>query len=176
MLLIDQMRNFACNASCVCVCVCEGNRVTSQQSVQPVKNCLNRGLCPANTYEHYHCVCQATLFPFRAWTDKTNLKAEARDYGKGRYIVLVMFGQSQCIGSVGQSEQTALVGRRGFVENNAFERGGHRGITIMYSIWKIMCFLNIKACQHILLHQIHKVNVFKIASYDSFNKTWLSMQ
>ncbi len=33
---------------------------------------------------------------------------------------------------------------------------GHRGPTIIYSVWKIMCFLNIKACQHILLHQIHK--------------------
>ncbi len=46
---------------------------------------------------------------------------------------------------------------------------GHRGTTIMYSIWKIMCFLNIKACQHILLHQIHKLMIFKIASYDPFN-------
>ncbi len=26
------------------------------------------------------------MFPFRAWTDKTNLKAEAHDYAKGRYI------------------------------------------------------------------------------------------
>ncbi len=55
------------------------------------------------------------------------LKAEARDYGKGRYIsdaCLVMFGKSQCTGSVGQSEQTVLVRRRVFVENNAFERGG----------------------------------------------------
>ncbi len=27
------------------------------------------------------------MFPFRAWTDgKTNLKAEASDYGQGRYI------------------------------------------------------------------------------------------
>ncbi len=31
----------------------------------------------------------------------------------------------------------------------------------MYSIWKIMCFMNIKACQHILLHQIHKIMIFK---------------
>ncbi len=31
-----------------------------------------------------------------------------------------------------------------------------------------MCFLNIKACQHILLHQIQKI-IFKIASYDPFN-------
>ncbi len=43
---------------------------------------------------------------------------------------LVVLGQSQCTGSVGQSEQTVLVGRRGFVENEA----GHRGPTIMYSI------------------------------------------
>ncbi len=27
-----------------------------------------------------------TLFPFQAWTDKSNSKAEARDYGKGCYI------------------------------------------------------------------------------------------
>ncbi len=41
------------------------------------------------------------------------LKAEACDYGKGRYIsdALVVFGQSQCSGSVGQSEQTVLCGR-----------------------------------------------------------------
>ncbi len=37
---------------------------------------------------------------------------------------LVVFGQSQCTVPVGQSEQTALVGRRDFVENEAFERGG----------------------------------------------------
>ncbi len=47
---------------------------------------------------------------------------------------------------------------------------GHRGPTIIYSIWKIMCFLNIKSCQHILLHQIHKIMIFKKASYDPFNK------
>ncbi len=55
------------------------------------------------------------------------LKAEARDYGKGALHfrrMLVVFGQSQCTGSAGQSEQTVLVGRRGFVENGAFERGG----------------------------------------------------
>ncbi len=42
---------------------------------------------------------------------------------------------------------------------------GHRLPTIMYSIWKRMCFLNIKACQHILIHQIM---IFKKASYDPF--------
>ncbi len=54
------------------------------------------------------------------------LKAEAHDYGKGRYISdgLMVFGHSQCTVPVGQSEQTALVGRRDFVENEVFERGG----------------------------------------------------
>ncbi len=37
---------------------------------------------------------------------------------------LVVISQSQCTGSVGQSEQTVLVGRREFVENEAFEKGG----------------------------------------------------
>ncbi len=40
------------------------------------------------------------------------------------FRVLVVFGQSQCAVSAGQSEQTVLVGRRGFVENDMFERGG----------------------------------------------------
>ncbi len=35
-----------------------------------------------------------------------------------------------------------------------------------------MCFLNIKACQHILLHQIHKIMIFK-KSYDPFKDTSL---
>ncbi len=38
--------------------------------------------------------------------------------------VLVVFSKSQCTGSADQSEQTVLVGRRGFVEKDAFERGG----------------------------------------------------
>ncbi len=51
------------------------------------------------------------------------LKAEARDYGVTFPARLVVFGQSQCTVSAGQSEQTVLVGRRGFVERNMFERG-----------------------------------------------------
>ncbi len=78
-------------------------------------------------YTSIIAVCQASLFLFLAWTDgKTKdiivftliLKAKARDYGKGLlYVTLVVFGQSQCTGPVGQSEQIALVGRRGFEEN-----------------------------------------------------------
>ncbi len=60
------------------------------------------------------------------------LKAKACDYGKEHYIsdlrleiVLVVVGQSQSTVPVGQSEQTALVGRRGFEENEAvWERRG----------------------------------------------------
>ncbi len=37
----------------------------------------------------------------------------------------------------------------------------------MYSFWKIISFLNIKACLYILLHQIM---IFKKASYDPFKK------
>uniref|UniRef100_A0A673I8W1 A disintegrin and metalloproteinase with thrombospondin motifs 12-like n=1 Tax=Sinocyclocheilus rhinocerous TaxID=307959 RepID=A0A673I8W1_9TELE len=32
----------------------------------------------------------------------------------------------------------------------------HRGETIMYSMWKIVCFFNLKPHKHISLHQIHK--------------------
>ncbi len=46
------------------------------------------------------------------------LKAEARDYRKGRYISDTACG----VVSVGQSEQTALAGRWDFLENKAFER------------------------------------------------------
>ncbi len=53
---------FAHNASCVLW----GTGFTSQRSVQPVRNRLNRGLSTANTYEHHHCVCHATLFSFQA--------------------------------------------------------------------------------------------------------------
>ncbi len=35
----------------------------------------------------------------------------------------MVFGQSQSSVPAGQSEQNALVGRRGFVENDAFDRG-----------------------------------------------------
>ncbi len=32
-----------------------------------------------------------------------------------------------------------------------------------------MCFFYIKVCQHILLHQIHKIMIFNKTSYDPFN-------
>ncbi len=39
----------------------------------------------------------------------------------------------------------------------------------MYSMWKIMCFLNLKPHKHIALHQIHKIMLFLATSYDPFN-------
>ncbi len=36
----------------------------------------------------------------------------------------------------------------------------------MYSIKKKYVFFYIKACQHVLLHQMQKIMIFKIASYD----------
>ncbi len=41
---------------------------------------------------------------------------------------------------------------------------GHRGATIMYSMWK-MCFWNLKTHKHIALHQIHKIMFFLATSY-----------
>ncbi len=161
------MRSFARR-----VCVWERERERgSQWSVQSVRNHLNRGLC-ANTYEHHHCVRHANLFSSRAWTDgKTKdiinclyftliLKAEAHDYGKGRYISdaacgvrpITMHCASWPIRADCACRKEGLCRKRCVRER--------RG-TIMYSIWKIMCFLNIKACQHILLHQIHKIMIFK---------------
>ncbi len=101
----------------LCVCVWDWETVTSQQSVQLVRNRLNRGLC-ANTYELHHCVFHVTLFPFRAWTDAKLrtlltvfiliLNAEACDYERGVTFPtrLMAFGQSQCTVPAGQSEQT----------------------------------------------------------------------
>ncbi len=124
-----------CRVLCiVCVCVWERERETG--SHHSGVSCLNRGLC-TNTYELHHCVCRVTLFSSQAWTD-----GKTKDIINCLYIyferwssrlwkgvlhfqrVLVLFGQSQCTVPVGQSEQTVLVGRRGFVENEALERGG----------------------------------------------------
>ncbi len=57
--------------------MCEVNWVTSQRSVQPIRNRLNRGLC-ANTYDTIIITVSVRLLSY--------LKAEARDYGKGAYI------------------------------------------------------------------------------------------
>ncbi len=107
----------------MCVLTCEKGR-----HGHTTKACLQ-------THTNFITVCHALCSPL--WLElmltlrklltvfTLVLKAEAGDYVKGRYMTwLVVFGQSQCTRSVGQSKQTVLVGRRGFVENEAFERGG----------------------------------------------------
>ncbi len=45
----------------------------------------------------------------------------------------------------------------------------------MYSMWKIMCFFNLKPHKHIALHQIHQIMFFLATSYDPFkDKLWES--
>ncbi len=84
------------------------------------------------------------------------LKAKARDYGKGHYICdLCLWCQLANQSRLRLSEGGTLLKTQRLRETE------HRGPKIMYSIWNIMCFLNIKSCQHILLHQIHKMMIFK---------------
>ncbi len=100
LLLTVQIWSFARRVCvCVCVCVCvwerererETHRVTSQRSVQPIRNRLNRGLF-ANTY----CSPLGLELMVKLMTLLTVftliLKAEAGDYGKGRNISDVACG------------------------------------------------------------------------------------
>ncbi len=84
------------------VCVWGTESHPSGVYIQPIRNRLNHGLCTANTYDHHHCNCHATRFPFRDWTDKINLKAEARDYGKGCYISAACLWYSANHNALGQ--------------------------------------------------------------------------
>ncbi len=45
----------------------------------------------------------------------------------------------------------------------------------MYSMWKIMCFLNLEPHKHISLHQIHKIMLFSETSYDPFDSNRCSL-
>ncbi len=100
-----QLQCRVCVLVCVCSCVC---------AMRETRSCKH-GLF-ANTYELHYGVCQATQFPFRAWTcDKTkniisclyfSFESWRSRFWKGELHfrrVLVVFGQSQCTGSVGHS-------------------------------------------------------------------------
>ncbi len=88
------------------------------------------------------------------------LKAEARDYGKGSYISNAACGVRPItmLWVSWPIRADCAWWKEGFC---SLREAGHRGPTIMYSIWKIHFFLNIKACQNILLHQIHNIMIFK---------------
>ncbi len=65
------------------------------------------------------------------------LKAEARDHGKGRYISNSCLWCSANHNALGQmANQSRLC----LSEGGTLREGGHRGPTIMYSIWRIMFF------------------------------------
>ncbi len=40
----------------------------------------------------------------------------------------------------------------------------------MYSMWKIMYFVNLKPHKYIALHQIYKIMLFLATSYDPFDE------
>ncbi len=196
---------------CVCVCVRERererDRVTSQRSVQPVRNRLNRGLCvcvcvcereretglhhsgvysPSEIVLIAACVQTHTsiitvsvtrlcsTFGLELMVKLTTLLTVFTlifygDYGKGCYIsneCLWCSANHNALGQLANQSRLCLSEGGTLLKMTCLREAGHRGTTIMYSIWKIMCFLNIKACQHILLHQIHKIMIFKKASYD----------
>ncbi len=147
-------------------------------------SCLNHGLC-ANTYKHHHWCLSRDSVPSQAWTDgKTKdiinclyiyFERWSLLLWKGAlhfsYIFLVVFGQSQCTVPVWPIRADCTCRKEGLCRKTTrLREAGHRWPTIMYSIWKIMCFLNIKACQHISVtqNQIHKIMIFKKASYDPF--------
>ncbi len=67
----------------VCVCVCERGTGSHHSRVYSPSEVVLTVACVLQTHMS---IITATLFPFQALTDQTNLKAEARDYGKGSYI------------------------------------------------------------------------------------------
>ncbi len=144
-------------SECVCVCVC----------VCVITVSVTRLCSPLGLELMVKLRTLLTVFTFI-------LKAKARDYGKGRYISDSCLRCSANHNALCQlANQSRLrLSKGGTSKTKRLREAGHRGPTIMYSIWKIMCFFNIKACQHILLHQIHKIMIFKKASYDPFKTFW----
>ncbi len=113
-----QRRVCVCVCVCVCACMCERERQGPTTAA-----CVQTHTC-------FITVSVTWLFPSRAWTDgKTkdiinclyfSFEGWSSRLWKGELHfqrVLEVFDQSQCSVSVGQSEQTVLVGRRDFVEN-----------------------------------------------------------
>ncbi len=95
-------------ASCVCVCVWERERERERERVTAQRRVCVR-VCV--------CVCGGGGVFWK-------LKLAIMERGVTFPARLMVFGQSQCTVPVGQSEQTALIGRRDFVINKVFERGG----------------------------------------------------
>ncbi len=87
-------------------------------------NQCQRTVRTANTYKHHHLGLELMVKLRTSLHSFLKLKFVIMERGVTFLMQLVVFGQSQCTVPVGQSEQTVLVGRRDFVENEAFERRG----------------------------------------------------
>ncbi len=107
---------FIAACECVCACVCvwerrERERERRERDVQHVRNRLNQACLLTHSNSSFiTVVCHATVHLELMVKLRTLLtvftfilKAEARDYGKGRYISDAACGQSQCTVPVGQS-------------------------------------------------------------------------
>ncbi len=57
-----------------------------------------------------------------------------------------------------------------FKKLTRFRKAGQRGATIMYSMWNITCFFNLKPRKHIALHQIHKIMLFLTTLFYPFKR------
>ncbi len=106
--------------------MCEKNRVSSQLSVQPVRNHLNHSLC-SNTrlcspLELELMIKLRTLLTLFTLV----LKAEASDYGMGALHFQRSLWCSANHNALHQlANQSGLCClKEGFVENDSFERGG----------------------------------------------------
>ncbi len=55
----------------------------------------------------------------------------------------------------------------------AFRKAQHRGATVMYSMWKIMCFVNLKTHKHCITPNTKKMMLFFATSYDPFKQYYI---
>ncbi len=154
-----------CVCVCVCVCVClrgkQGHTATVclQTHTSIVTVSVTRLCSPLGLELMVKLSTLLTVFTFI-------LKAEARDYGKGSYISDAACGVRPITMHRVSWPIRADRACWGLCRKQSIWEG-HRGPTIMYSIWKIMFFEH-SIMQNILLHQIHKIMIFKKASYDPF--------
>ncbi len=145
----ERERGGGSQCSVVCVCVRVWERETRSSNCKHIRAsslCLSRDSVPVSgpdvmvklwTDGKTKDIINCLYMNFESWSSRLW-------YGALHFrLVLVVFGQSQCSGSVGQSEQTVLVGKEELCgKRSVWER---RGIpTIMYSIWNIICFLTLK--------------------------------
>ncbi len=142
-------RSVVCVCVCVRVCVREGDTVTQPRLVckhiRASSLCLS---CDCSPFGLELMVKLRTLLTVFALI----LKAKARDYGKGCYISDMACGvrpiTMHCVNWPIRAD-CACRNERLCRKLKRLREAGHREPTIMYSIRKMMCFLNIKALKHV---------------------------